>query len=492
MRPKYLVTILILLALAVPASPVHAGGIVSICDEAHLLAALTGGGTVTFTCSGTIALTATVTIPANTTIDGSGQDVTISGNNAVRVFTVYSGKRLNLDRLTIANGSSYEGGGISNAGILTVSNSTFSGNRAVNASGGGGIFNYNNSILTVSNSTFSNNSACETCIGGGISNYGTVIVNNSTFSGNSSDSGGGIWNGYNDTLTVNNSTFSGNTANVGGGISAGGTVTVSRSTFDGNTANYSGGGIYSSGTLIVSNSTFSGNTTRDGGGIFNGSYGTLTVTNSTFYSNTATGNGGGILNYDWGTTVTVSNSTFSGNSATSGGGIYNSEYASTITLKNTIVANSPTGSNCVGAITDGGGNLSYPDTSCPGGNNDPLLGSLQNNGGPTETMGLGPGSAALDAANDAICAATPVNNHDQRSIVRPQGPHCDIGAVEEYCPNFVHPATVGVEDILAIAARWGWTDSTPRWDPVYDLNGDNKIDIVDITLVTAAWGRACS
>ena len=92
-----------------------------------------------------------------------------------------------------------------------------------------------------------------------------------------------------------------------------------------------------------------------------------------------------------------------------------------MTLKNTIVANSPTGGNCSGTITDGGGNLSYPDTTCPGINSDPLLGPLQNNGGPTETMALGPGSAALNAGNDATCAAAPVNNLDQRGIVRPRG-----------------------------------------------------------------------
>ena len=128
-------------------------------------------------------------------------------------------------------------------------------------------------------------------------------------------------------------------------------------------------------------------------------------------------------------TVTISNSTFSGNSATYGGGIYNIYGAAT--LKNTIVANNPTGGNCYGTITNGDGNLSYPDTTCPGINSDPLLGPLQNNGGPTETMALGPGSAALDAANDAICAAAPVNNLDQRGVARPQGPHCDIGAVEQ-------------------------------------------------------------
>ena len=101
-----------------------------------------------------------------------------------------------------------------------------------------------------------------------------------------------------------------------------------------------------------------------------------------------------------------------------------------MTLKNTIVANSPTGNNCYGTITDGGGNLSYPDTTCPGINSDPKLGPLQNNLGPTETMALLPGSSALDAADDAICAAPPINNLDQRGITRPQGPHCDIGAYE--------------------------------------------------------------
>ena len=105
MRPKHLVTILVLLALAVAGVyPAHAGGVVSVCDEAHLLAALAGGGTVTFSCSGTITLTAEITIAADTTIDGSGQTVTISGNHAVRVFTVNSGVTLNLNGLTVADG----------------------------------------------------------------------------------------------------------------------------------------------------------------------------------------------------------------------------------------------------------------------------------------------------------------------------------------------------------------------------------------------------
>ena len=80
--------------------------------------------------SGTIILTAEIGIAADTTIDGNGQTVVISGNNAVRVFTVNPGVTLNLNELTIANGSAATGGGggIHNGGTLTVSNSAFAGN----------------------------------------------------------------------------------------------------------------------------------------------------------------------------------------------------------------------------------------------------------------------------------------------------------------------------------------------------------------------------
>ncbi len=320
----------------------------------------------------------------------------------------------------------YYGGGIDNYGTLSVSNSTFASNGAF---GCGGICNYSLGTVSVNNSTFASNRADYS--GGSICNNGTLTVNNSTFSGNSARGGGGIYNSG--TLTVNNSTFSGNSADDGGGIyNSDGTVTVSNSTFSGNSAS-SGGGIGNGhGTLSVSNSTFSGNSaSTSGGGIDNDYSGTVTVNNSTFSGNSASQYGGGIHNYY--SRVTVTNSTFSGNSADYGGGIWND--SGTVTLGNTIVANSPTGSNCAGAITDGSGNLSYPDTTCPGIKGNPVLGPLQDNGGLTHTMALGPGSGARDAANDAICAAPPVNNLDQRGITRPQGPHCDIGAFETFQPT---------------------------------------------------------
>ena len=71
---------------------------------------------------------------------------------------------------------------------------------------------------------------------------------------------------------------------------------------------------------------------------------------------------------------TLHDCTLSGNSATlNGGGIRNQSAAQYVKLYNTIVANSPTGGNCAGTITDGSGNLSYPDTTCPGINSGPVV-----------------------------------------------------------------------------------------------------------------------
>ena len=226
--------------------------------------------------------------------------------------------------------------------------------------------------------------------------------------------------------------------NSGGGIQNSGMLTVANSIFSGNSSGDAGGAIDNTtgGTLTVSNCTFSGNSAYDGGGICN--TGHATVSNSTFVGNSATSSGGAIYNSDIGVydqgMLTVINSTLAGNSANRGGGIYSTVDYGRATLKNTIVANSPKGKNCAGDpgdLTDGGGNLSYPsDGTCFGIHGDPKLGPLQNNGGPTQTMALGAGSAARDAAVDAICAAAPVNNLDQRGVKRPQGAHCDIGALE--------------------------------------------------------------
>jgi hypothetical protein len=239
--------------------------------------------------------------------------------------------------------------------------------------------------------------------------------------GLSPNHGGGIYVNNGATLSVTNSVFSGNHANSGGAIGNEGTLTVTNSTFSGNTAGEGGAimsGSSSPGTLTVTGSTFSGNSVGAGGGAIYKNQGTAAITNSTFSGNSAGFGGGGVF-YD--VVNTFTNSTFSANS---GGGIYN-PYG---TLQNTIVSGT-SGPNCAGMISDhdGGGNLSWPDATCPGINVDPLLdpAGLQPNGGPTNTIMLQAGSPAIDAAVPANCPGT-----DQRGVPRPQGDVCDIGAVE--------------------------------------------------------------
>lgn len=406
-----------------------------------------GADTITFGVSGTITLGSTlptINDPAGLTLDGTGQTVTISGGNAVRVL--YAGNSLTLNNMTIANGyatTGTVGGGIYHccSGTLTITNSTFSGNRVDWEGRGGAIYN-STGALTITNSTFSGNSATNN--GGGIYNDSdTLTITNSSFSGNSAPGGawatggGGIFNSDDGTLSITNSTFSDNSATFSGG---GGiycydcTLSITNSTFSGNSAS-GGGGIYhiynDRGTSTITSSTFSGNSANRGGGIFNGSGAALSIANSTFSSNSAINDrGGGIFNTN--AILTIANSTFSDNSASDSGGAIGN-YLGTMTLGNTIVANSVSGGNCIGTITNGGSNLD-DGTTCGWGSasgsmssTNPLLGVLT---GSPAYFPLSPGSPAIDNGDDPICAAWPVNNQSQNGLTRPQGAHCDIGSYE--------------------------------------------------------------
>jgi len=180
------------------------------------------------------------------TINGGAADITISGNDSVRVFYVAPGAKLRLNKLTVSDGLAenfQKGGGVHNqGGRLTIVKSTISDNSAflgggvgTETSGGTG------GKVTVKNSTFSGNSAGDS--GGGLYILvATASVSNSTFSKNSAPAGGGINNSNFSTLTVTNSTFSENSAsNNGGGITNGGTtLTVESSTFAANSAFFGG------------------------------------------------------------------------------------------------------------------------------------------------------------------------------------------------------------------------------------------------------------
>src|SRR5262245_15816831 len=468
-----------------------------------------------------------ITINANLTLTGAESGATVidatgANNRVIRVHAAtvtIGGVSITGGALSCTNCDLVGAGLFNDGGVLTLTNSTVSGNTASCeasengrcSASGAGLFNTGDLIVT--NSAITQNTArctkrgvgsgCE-ALGGGLANEGSSTLTNSTVSGNTS------------TCTINTDGFCGG---HGGGIANdGGTVTLTNGTVSENTASCTnngngnpdgcesrGGGIYntSGSTTKVTNSTVSGNTGSclssspgsscfvDGGGLNNG--GSFSITNSTVSGNTATcmnsvgtgcgASGGGIANKRpndvAGTTLNVANSTVSGNTAScpsgvgtfcqvAGGGVFNlgalALASSTLTgnivscslagctpigggirndpsllsptLLNTIVANSPQGGNCSGSITSLGHNLSS-DLSCafggPGDLNatNPLLGLLQENGGPTKTHALISGSPAIDAGSNTGCPAT-----DQRGFLRPVngnlGPlvTCDMGAFE--------------------------------------------------------------
>jgi hypothetical protein len=183
--------------------------------------------------------------------------------------------------------------------------------------------------------------------------------------------------------------------------------------------------------LTIDGSTISGNRTTGefgfGPAVFvAGSATTATVTNSTISGNIAAASSPARSAIFSNGSLTLVNSTVVGND---GGGIRRN--SGTVTLINTIVANQVAGPDChTTSVVSGGDNLDSDGTcslsdTADRPNRDPLLGPLQDNGGPTWTHALLPGSPAINAGTNTGCPPT-----DQRGIERPQGPTCDIGAFE--------------------------------------------------------------
>jgi len=211
---------------------------------------------------------------------------------------------------------------------------------------------------------------------------------------------------------------------------------VANSTISGNSTGSSGGGISISGSALVPgssivNSTISGNSAKTSGGGIGGGGGDLSIVNSTVSGNSAGTSGGGIFTSN--TSLRVADSTITGNSAPSGGGIYN---VGSVEVSNTILNAGASGENIFnddGTITslgynlssdNGGGYLTGPGDQI---NTDPLLGPLQDNGGPTLTHALLPGSPAIDAG-DPNFHSPPLN--DQRGCLRIINGRIDIGSFE--------------------------------------------------------------
>ncbi len=244
-----------------------------------------------------------------------------------------------------------------------------------------------------------------------VSSAGLLTLQNINITHGNSDSGGGLRN--DGTVIITHSTFSNNsvTDGSGGGVAnVGGTATITNSAFSNNSATGDGGGVWNGGTLTIANSAFSNNSANAGGGVINNS-GTAIILNSTFSGNSAIYEGGGVFTWN-------------------GGGAS----PPTTTIRNTILANSAPGyADCWNHATGtliGSNNIIETTSTCASIatiTSDPNLGSLT---GSPAYFPLNAGSPAIDAGDDAVCAAAPVSNTSQNGLTRPQGAHCDIGSVE--------------------------------------------------------------
>lgn len=365
------------------------------------------------------------------------------------------------------------GGGVAETsrGALTVNDSSVSGNSA-GAGGDGGLGGGGAGGPSAGSpgtgghgSSGDGSSGGDGGGGGGISATDPVVVTNSLLQGNTAGRGG---NGGNATGGpgggVSGTSGTGGGAGLGmagGGGSGGNGGAISASTLSatnvtvagnsagtggvgGSAAGGHGGGAPDSGGPGGTGIGGRGGEGGDGGGAWLAGPGASVILHATIAANLAGGGGAagpatrgeGGAGAPAGTPGTASAGT---PGALGNGGATGSATGASATFQNTIIAaNSIPG--CAGTVADGGHDIALAASTCPGTGVDPLLQPLADNGGPTETMALGPRSPALDAvpSTGAACPAT-----DQRGVRRPQGAACDIGAFETEVPAQTTPPPSG-------------------------------------------------
>lgn len=454
-------------------------------------------------------------IRGDLTIIGAGSALTIvDGNELDRVFDcVYTGSSYSVEitGITVQNGNSIgsgygKGGGIgvhnnhSNSGLTVVLEDVIlDGNTA--ELDGCGLYVDGFNDVTIRNSIIRNHD-CPDVDGAGMFTFGSGEIVDSIFQNNDGYNGGGLRvHGFADALNVRNTTFLDNAARFGGGLYNGDPLlTVEYCLFEGNNSIINGGGIYNGNDdIMISDTTFDGNSSEStSAAIYSGGSSSvdthiercLFVNNSALYyaagfsaasgqhtiiDSTFTGNTCGFAGYGCAIitsalpTVTIDNCTFSDNENTSGGPTALHVYNGTVTVSHSIFAGGTGGPSCSGTVVSGDYNIEN-GTSCAfaaGGDlpsTDPLLAPLADNGGPSLTQALLPGSPAIDGG-DPTGACTPT---DQRGAPRPTDgdaggtAECDIGAFE----------LAPVAD-LSISKDDGQSTAVPGTNTVYTIAVDN-------------------
>lgn len=349
------------------------------CTEQGIRSAIAeGGGPHYFACTGqtTIPLESTIVIDNDVVLDGEGE-LTVDGQELHGVFEVPDSATAELRGFAITRGRRFEGGGVFNSGVFTLTDSTVSdcaavagaagvlntgtmqitrsavSNNMVSTGLGGGITNVEQASMTLTDSLVSGNSAG--LEGGGILNAGTLSVIDSNISGNNaSGEGGGIYCRAGEATLTNTEISENEAVRPGGGarLLEGASMTLIDSTVSDNTA-LSGGGIDSGGTLSLVNSSVSGNTAASpdagrGGGIASG--GPLTLVDSTVTENVAPFAGGLFIIES---TAELQGTTVSANeSGSSGGGIVGFSNSELILTNSTVTDNTAAG---------GGGGIQFQD-----------------------------------------------------------------------------------------------------------------------------------
>lgn len=463
------------------------------------IAAASDGDTIQFDAAlngQSITLTSgTLVIDKDITIDGPGANqlavTKSSGSPDFDIFLVLLGHIFTIEGLTI------DGNGTFGAGVwIDRSQVALDGCVVQGCFGYGGVRCYASSLkdsyLTVINSTIRNNQA--DAAGGGIYIHASVstlahvlvnitnsVVSNNTVGSFGNASGGGIWS-QDGEVEITNSIVSNNVSGgngpkfpfgSGGGIYNDGFMHLTSSTVSGNSTGIHGGGVHNVGFLTLTSCTVSGNTAMgindlegwgEGAGLNNG--GSMTITNSTLSNNNSTRSGGAVSNRG---SLTIRHSTLSGNNAFKGGTIANYNGA-TVHIGHTVFKVSgigPSISNISGTVTSDGYNLSSDNgggfLTAPGDqiNTEPILGPLQNNGGPTFTHDLLTGSPAIDTGNPSF---TPPPSNDQRgpAYARVFNGRIDIGSLEaQPGPTPSEPCVENFDAVAAPGLPHGWVATNP-------------------------------
>ena len=475
---------------------------VTVNDEAELNAAilcysgLTTPGSYTISLGNDIDLTAATYPAANPTagvalvIEGNGNAIDGQDTPGVRPLSVAEDTTVTLNNATITGGHTNDGGGIYNAGQMNLNQVTVELNTAEND--GGGIYNALSGEMEINDSSVDSNQAIvPNGDGGGITNAGYMVITDSTVISNSAEDNGLV---------------------LGGGIFNEGDLDVIRSTIANNTITADedeafGGGIANQANLVIRDSTISGNSITadfvvDGGGIFfqtdresvdNGFIPLLFIVNSTISNNTAAGDedvsGGGIYAtddccFDDPIPFKLINSTVADNTVTAndffgGGGLYLDQNGNglTVTIRNSILALNSTGgdpggdcqSNEEGGLVFESLYSLYEDTgddACglaaanPDGDGnivgqDPDLGPLANNGGPTLTHLPGDASGAINAGDNDLAVdenGDPLAGDQRGFTPRVVNFTVDMGSVEV---DATGPAAEGIFMSTTVAGTTG-------------------------------------